>query len=459
MSATSSQNQHPYPNGNGYGTVPVLFRLRNVQPKIFAASNSSADLSSSQPAAASSPPRPEPPTVSMAAAPAATGAWNGPPNAPPRSSSSTSNRIYNAAVGLLVLALLFLVIRNSQNANTRPHAQTDSQTQTPASSNTSSSNLANNSSDKKAAIEAGPNLVTNKNLASHPTDDKQMVVTTIQLKQQTSVASQKEDVAWSRPLELGPAAVKPSSEIASMSLPNLLEIEPEEDSTSTAFEPSPKQIASKPPVEPLMLQAPQVKPTRSGPSTVDGNQSTAAVPSENTALPSEDKILSTGLTLPIDYLIELHSKNTPNAPARPNEITPRAFPASYPTYVPAQVPGGLMPTQLPASGQLLTGQPYPPISPDYKPMTVPAYERNAEVNSMRTAAESTSTFLRQPNLKPSMHPAGQTISNGWNRYQGTVIQQPDASAAKQPYMPYVAPNQPSPGNLTGGSTGYPPSSN
>jgi hypothetical protein len=108
---------------------------------------------------------------------------------------------------------------------------------------------------------------------------------------------------------------------------------------------------------------------------------------------------------------------------------------------------------------MLMGQPYPPISPEYKPVTVPAYERNAEVNNMRGSTDPSTGFVRQPSTKASMHPAGQIISNGSNRYQGAPIQQPDGSTTKQPYMPYVAPTQPLPSNLNGNSMGYPPTSN
>ena len=105
MSESNMQSKNPYPQGVGIGSVPVLFSLRNVQPKIVGGiANSNTKTSS-----ATQTDKPESttsPISSTTGLPAE--------SAKPAPSISKNNRPYNIVVGLLILAVCLLVIRNSQ---------------------------------------------------------------------------------------------------------------------------------------------------------------------------------------------------------------------------------------------------------------------------------------------------------------------------------------------------------
>ena len=105
MSESNMQPNNPYPQGVGVGSVPVLFSLKNVQPKIVGGiANSSTKTSN---------------TTQSTKLDSATGAMS-PPAGPlvesskPVPSIIKNNRSYNIVVGVLILALCLLVIRNSQ---------------------------------------------------------------------------------------------------------------------------------------------------------------------------------------------------------------------------------------------------------------------------------------------------------------------------------------------------------
>jgi len=452
MSAAISRSNHPYPRGSGFGSVPVLFALRNVQPKIFAGTNSSATSMAAPtttlmdvPTNAKHPPDPSA-TLSAAIESKAASAGQ------VRSSSTTVNRVYNGAIGLLVLALVFLVIRNSQNSGSHSFAKNEAK---PAFENIREPLSINTPSDTSLTSVAAKNVESQQ--ASMDQDSGSNEVEELQV----------------GVFELGSPGPEPSSEIVSVPLPNLLVEESGISLTSKSNNESGVQFASKPPIQPMLLEASQgnsTRPSNAGGVPDSNNTTGSTVPKADESKAPVNSLVDTGVTLPIDLLIELHEKNSGNGSS--NRLnTVRSSTVSYPTYVPEAAMQSYPSKQSnsvmqsnpmfngAASSQMLTGQPYPPISPDYKPVTVPAYERNAEVNNMRGSPEASAGFVRQPNTKSSMHPAGQIIANGSNRYQGAPIQQPDASTAKQPYMPYVAPTQPIPSNLSGNSTGYPPTSN
>ena len=105
MSESNMQSKNPYPQGVGIGSVPVLFSLRNVQPKIVGGiANSNTKTSSAtqtdKPESTTSP-------ISSTTGLPAESAKSAP-------SISKNNRPYNIVVGLLILAVCLLVIRNSQ---------------------------------------------------------------------------------------------------------------------------------------------------------------------------------------------------------------------------------------------------------------------------------------------------------------------------------------------------------
>ena len=105
MSNSYMQQNSPTPRGQGVGSVPVLFSLRNVQPNIVSGIANSNNKTSNT----AKPPDPE---SAMVSADPATGI----PSAilKPVHPTSKNNRPFNVVIALLILALCLLVIRNSQ---------------------------------------------------------------------------------------------------------------------------------------------------------------------------------------------------------------------------------------------------------------------------------------------------------------------------------------------------------
>lgn len=461
MSAATSQSNHPSPRGSGFGSVPVLFALRNVQPKIFAGTNSSATSTTALadiPTTAKQPQSPSATPIAAIESKAASASQT-------RSSSTTVNRVYNGAIGLLGLALVFLVIRNSQNSGSHSLAKYEAKPtleniREPLS-NIQPSDTSLTSAVSKNVFSPEQDSSPSEKLSQHAAMDHDPVSNEVEEFQVGSI-------------ELGSPAPELASEIVSVPLPKLLTEETGISLTSKSKSESEVQFASKPPIQPVLLEVSQGNansPSNARDVPASNNATVGMNPKVTASQAPVNNLVDTGVTLPIDLLIELHQKNSGNASSVNGLNSAKASTVSYPTYTPeasmqgypsvqgnASMQGNPMLTGT-ASSQMLTGQPYPPISPDYKSVMVPAYERNAEVNNMRGNLEAASGLVRQPSAKSSMHPAGQIIANGSNRYQGAPILQPDASTTKQPYTPYVAPTQPIPSNLSGNSTGYPPTSN
>ena len=109
MSGPDKQMKNPRPQGTSGNAVPVLFSLRNVQPSIVVNSTSSKRIATSEPSVAMSPPA----TTVTPPAPTAIA-----PSAVPKPSpAARSNRSYNIVVGLLVIAICLIVVRNSSKNN------------------------------------------------------------------------------------------------------------------------------------------------------------------------------------------------------------------------------------------------------------------------------------------------------------------------------------------------------
>lgn len=444
MSAASRQNHRPYPRGSAFGTVPVLFSLRNVQPKIFADTNSSTVAAPAAPGIQT----PDPVMEALQSKPSATLDSKVTTGIPAPRTNETSNRIYNGAIGLLVLALVLLVIRNSQNASSRSLTKNE----------TKASENAIEPTSKLIPIETNETAVAVSSNSSQVKEDRPFDVApmhaTLELGSNSNegMESHLEAIELGAPLDLA----KPSSEIASVTLPKLLMEEKGMTSLTKSMD-EPTQLASKPPIQPMLLDASQSKPSNAKPSATNSNSSAVALPNSSSSQTFGTSLVDTGEQLPIDLLIELHNKNNSNASSMSVANAPKAAPVSYPTYVPESAMQGSPMLSTSGTAQMLTGQTYPPMAPDYKPMTVPAYERNAVANTMRGNMDAAPGFVRQPSSKPSMHPNGQTILDGSNRYQGTPIQKPDATGTKLPYSPYLAPFQPNSANPNNNSMGYPPS--
>ncbi|HUP77492.1 MAG TPA: hypothetical protein VM260_02955, partial [Pirellula sp.] len=107
MSNSYMQQNCPTPRGQGIGSVPVLFSLRNVQPNIV------SGLANSNNKTTNTVKPPDPESAVVSADPA-----TGMPAAilKPVHPTSKNNRPFNVVVALLILALCLLVIRNSQGS-------------------------------------------------------------------------------------------------------------------------------------------------------------------------------------------------------------------------------------------------------------------------------------------------------------------------------------------------------
>ncbi len=113
MSGPDKQMKNPRPQGTSGNAVPVLFSLRNVQPSIVVNSTSSKRMATSEPSVAMSPPAavvvPPAPVAPTVSAPSAVST---------PSPAARSNRSYNIVVGLLVIAICLIVIKNASKNNT-----------------------------------------------------------------------------------------------------------------------------------------------------------------------------------------------------------------------------------------------------------------------------------------------------------------------------------------------------
>ena len=107
MNESNRQKVTNQPQRPVVGSVPVLFSVRNVQPRIVGAiTQPTPSVGAVNDVVPTSP-------ASEATTPAAATFVSNPINT---RAPSTNNRVYNTAVGLLVIALCLLVIRNTQGS-------------------------------------------------------------------------------------------------------------------------------------------------------------------------------------------------------------------------------------------------------------------------------------------------------------------------------------------------------
>ncbi len=146
MSESNMHSKNPYPQGVGVGSVPVLFSLKNVQPKMLGGiANSNTKSNNSTDAA-------KPESATSAISPTV-----GRPaeSAKPAPLISKNNRPYNIVVGLLILVLCFLVLRNSQGAKSGSKSE--------IASSSTSINLAQSIPVTNSKVESVPRSIPNGN--------------------------------------------------------------------------------------------------------------------------------------------------------------------------------------------------------------------------------------------------------------------------------------------------------
>ncbi len=383
MTESNMQPKNPYPQGVGVGEVPVLFSIKNVQPKIVGGTANSNTKTSTATQAA----KPEP----------STGPTSPPVGLPvesakPAPSISKNNRPYNIAVGLLILALCLLVIRNSQGA------KSISKNEIAFSStliNPAQSMLVANSK-----VESVPLLKPNSN--EH------------------------------KPQELG------SFELAKSPTPSELFPDIQSFDKSNAVQECPVEgqllVQAKPAMFPPLLPSSNPE-TQSETNPTTGSVNVSNAPSQS------------GISFPKAVLPDIVDTNAPSPTTRDlihlhelgKQFSPQSTTLSGPFQrgtaaqgVQANTVSNVGPAVVgnSSSTPVMSGLPYPPLPKEYPPLTIPSNEQYP-LESPRSVAGPMQDAL--PIRQPS------------NRYQNA----PQPTTTPIPYTP-IAPVQ------NGTSVGYPP---
>ena len=421
------------------GSVPVLFSVRNVQPKIVGA------ISQTKPSDNSATENLQPSPAIAASAVTATSVANPIKTKAP---STSNNRAYNVAVGLLVIALCLLVIRNTQSSKTDSNASIASNTDATPTDTKPLSNL-----KVELVPPALPNPTPLKpfDLNMESASSPKTVVTTV---------SSTSDVVDASP---------PSQSLPQAAPPTLLSSKtPESPAETTEAEKGPVQNGVV--VPPLSFPAPSVV-VDTGASQTNGNsaqpvdllQANIAQPanSSTSSYRPVDTISPTLTSRELYEMKELHERElqeliamrkVAKSSAAPSAVgsqpdagtsvrattvsniapAPNMPPASPGTELGA-TPTGYKPMYSVDQGQrdpsIMTGRAYSTAPQEVPSLTVPSYERDAFASRQ---APPTATQNQMPIRQPS--------TKDGNRYPATT---------QTPYSP-LPPVQ------NGSSFGYPP---
>lgn len=472
MTESNRQHRSAQPHRPGTGSVPVLFSLRNVQPNIvggIANTARSAFATTSGPAEKLIAKVESTPVVTPVPAPAIPAA-----QLVPKPAAANSNRSYNVVVGVLVIALCLLVIRNTNSRNgagaiaSNPGA---SQSGLKPESNSPATpppiaNLGAANTSALAKVDPFPPLpnLEPPTLPSAP------------------LAEQKTSV--DKPLELGivatPVQVPSTISVASIDLnepssPN----DTSKDPISLQGTVAENGALGRGTLEQNIVQAkPSLLPPSSKPETSATSNPSLSFPDTrvamnslppNSSLPAGNSLNSSmtagtttaarpgegastivdsvSPTLTTRELIDLRNRsnqipttNSFDGQSLPKPSVEPSFRATPISYVPVNAgntpPNNLTPYQpIPnsntpsvyqplSSDNTLSGRSYPPMPQENPAVRVPLYEQSS------SGAAQQSQMIRQP------------AANNSNRYPPTVTPQ-------VPYTP-VAPQQ------GGTSFGYPP---
>ncbi len=470
MTESNRQHRSAQPHRPGTGSVPVLFSLRNVQPNIvggIANSTRSSVSTTSGPAEKSTARVESTPAPTPVAAPTIPAAQS-----VPKPAAANSNRSFNVVVGLLVIALCLLVIRNTQNSKNGANASI-------ASNSGASQSGLKTESNSPATPPPLANMGTTNSPNANAKEDPfpplpNLQPPTLQLAEQKTSSD--------KPLELGsfgtPVQVPSTNSVASIDLNDASSIDTSKDPVSLQGTVVENGVASRGAFEQNIVQAkpsllspstkpetaPSSNPTLSFPDTrvaMNSQPTNATLPASNSlnasmtggagsaARPGEGtpKIMdSASPTLTTRELIEVRNRSNQNPVANssdgqsfPKPTVEPSVPANPISYVPvgagSTLPNNVTPyqpipkTNTPSIYQplqtdnTLSGRAWPPLPQENPAVRVPPYEQSA------SSTVQQSQMIRQP------------AANNSNRYP-TV-------APQIPYTP-VAPQQ------GGTSFGYPP---
>ena len=423
VSNSYMQQNSPTPRGQGVGSVPVLFSLRNVQPNIV----SGIANSNSKTTNTAKPPDPE---SAMVSADPATGI----PAAilKPVHPTSKNNRPFNVVVALLILALCLLVIRNSQG--TKPISKGEVVSSGMPTNPTPSKEAANPKLDSVSPSIAKANEHKPLELGS-PTVSAPVFATS------HSTTSQSNSSVF-------PTQSEPIPETSTVGESNIVKKSKDNEQLFVQAQPSIPSLLSNSKQESLD----EIYPTSGNSAT--GNLEIAKTQSQSgTSFPeprmamkqgspdmkadtrsqtqptidaSAQAIADTHSHLTTKDLYSLYERRKQTSPSSsalngsaPSDNSSRSVPTTNISHV-YPVVGN--------SSNVMTGQPYPALSKDYVPLPISANEQT-QIDSHQGFAGPTQASA---------------IKNG-NRYQ--YISQPQ----QIPYTPIATPQ-------IGNSVGYPPGS-
>ena len=439
MSESNRQEKNPYPKGLGVGSVPVLFTLRNVQPNIvsgIANTNTNATTVEMQSSAGSA--TATKPMTTTATTTASQGA-----SLAPVPTATKNNRSFNAVVAMLVIALCWLAIRNSQGNKTN-------------SKETMAANVQSNLFDTEQVVASKVEFVaqsTTRSTDLKPFELGQPTVpssatpfgTAAQLASATTTTSAG---LFPDPISLNEPKAYPEKSLNEQSLVH---------AKPALLEPSTKPmtlVESKPAADGMVLEQnttpfgnlslgprmatnPGSMPTNAATSQPGIETSGASMESFN--LPSHlnassrqvkgnDQVVAAPSiaetnepAMATKDLIEVYSRVNKYAPSTTSssgfisqEPAKQSVPAIAisnvaPRFESSPATAANAPQTKPIG--MLSGQSYPPPSKAYTPLTIPAYEQDALGSRQgMTGSAQDSSMIRQPASGSNRYPAYKPIS-------------------------------------------------
>jgi hypothetical protein len=463
----------------GKSTVPVLFSLKNVQPLILAASPAS-------------PSKDKTPTIGMAKASvaspsalASSATASSEPNKPAFEDTVVLSRPTKVPYGgqilrtvgtVLLILLVIVVVRMSVPVGSKDAKIAAQNSASDASADQQKTTKAEETSTSQVIVPPLPELVVSP-ADVRPKDESMLLSPSHELERGLSGGEAN--------LHRESSSVERESfsaiELNSSPVPTLLAAAPAPTPPSPVDNPDfPKSLQVERPVVPWPSLS-ESNATERNETVVQPytNAPAEEVPPYTPALPelhSANDVRETS-TPNLDSMADLitlyrnargNTESSSNIPARqvpsgssatqaqttsfaPQSPTPYIPTTPYaplssatnwptsPNAIPSSQVGSVtrsdaLPTTAPVNNNSLpmSGQSYPPSQKTYEPLTVPAYEQPSNASGLS--------------------------QNGMNRYQATLIRQPDGGSSvpiTQPKQPYT-PVGPTATGTTGASFGYPP---
>ncbi len=431
MSGSDRQIKNPRTHGAMGGAVPVLFTLRNVQPRIVGNTPHSATPAVTEPTKDSGS------AQAAVVAPAIPIAVPVPPSsvATKTSPATRSNRAYNILVGVLIIAICLIVIKNSTKNNGQKSVIASKSEAAPA--------VVSKASNPVGPVVPSSGPAMGGDLAA--IDSKPPALKIPALPAANSTLANTESKTEGAPLQF------PENPL-SLKEPNAFEQRATEPISLAPTQPPMPMLLSSPKPDTFAAQIPSLpkadlqtnpsqpaaatrrnaepQPTSYEPyvSPMDASPALATQAGASPILNTNSPLLETKQLMEI----KLRGSNV-NAPNPANLAQPQPAPfgaagtATGPASVPATtvshgdqgaayVPNNFATHPSMVESGMLAGSAYPPPAKEYQPIAVRPYEQGAMSNLALPAANQNSQRIREP-------------ANISNRYP----QQPNAGTV--PYTP------------------------